>query len=271
LFGRLEEGFTYQTSGQTISQQGERPIGVYKGFFPECAKEDLQQLANQAITLPGAGRIRFEAWAFLPILNPIPGPFENPEDLSYHNESTAVRKFIGGSGDVHYPSVVSTDLSFPFGPVISNATSFVENNAAGSGTITIKGPARWNAFWRQFGDYVMESAPSQHWSLVAWFSYQPVLTSISKASGTISGGTRVTLVGDHFSEGLIVKFGGTLATDVTVINETTLTCRTPQHVQGDVFVSVEHLGMVAILPNEYSYIEEENKSMPWVPLLLLDQ
>ena len=220
LFGRLEDGFTYQESGPPAAPQMERLLGTWKGHFDAVGSDGAQQQASNAVTIPAAGRLRFEAWAFIPILNPIPGPFENPDDLEWHNESTAVNQVAGGDGSGHWAKVEYSDLSYAFGPVVSNATVVVHASDAGSGSFTLKGPARWNAFELGFGNYVMISAPAQNWSLALWFADQPILEGVSPASGVVGGGTPVTLTGQHFFDGMDVRFGGDPATDVVVRNAT---------------------------------------------------
>jgi hypothetical protein len=70
----------------------------------------------------------------------------------------------------------------------------------------------------------------------------PTVTSVSANSGTVAGGTSVTITGEDFddtggsSEG--VTFGGTAATSVVFVNSTTITCTTPAHAAGAVNVVV---------------------------------
>jgi hypothetical protein len=59
----------------------------------------------------------------------------------------------------------------------------------------------------------------------------PTLTLASPNSGTKAGGTLVTLTGTNFHSHLspTIKFGGVAATDVVVVSETTIQCRTPAY------------------------------------------
>jgi len=59
------------------------------------------------------------------------------------------------------------------------------------------------------------------------FTYRPDITSISPSSGSTLGGTSVTITGTSFTGASTVKFAGTLATNITVVNDTTITCITP--------------------------------------------
>lgn len=61
------------------------------------------------------------------------------------------------------------------------------------------------------------------------FAYlsQPTITNVSPNSGTSAGGTGVTLTGTQFEDGATVTVGGLAATDVVVVNSTTITFTTP--------------------------------------------
>jgi hypothetical protein len=55
----------------------------------------------------------------------------------------------------------------------------------------------------------------------------PVVTSVSPNSGSVLGGTAVTLTGSGFSGVTSVTFGGVPATALNVLSDTQLTCVTP--------------------------------------------
>ncbi|HEX2060173.1 MAG TPA: IPT/TIG domain-containing protein, partial [Thermoanaerobaculia bacterium] len=83
-------------------------------------------------------------------------------------------------------------------------------------------------------------------SLVNSFTYRGI-SSVTPASGSITGGTSVTIGGYGFSAGpASVTFGGVAATSITVVNDTTITAVTPAHVAG--FVDV----VVTIGPSTYT-------------------
>ncbi|MBL9130116.1 MAG: tandem-95 repeat protein, partial [Verrucomicrobiaceae bacterium] len=64
----------------------------------------------------------------------------------------------------------------------------------------------------------------------------------SPASGSVAGGTPVTLKGSGFTSPSVVTFGGIPATHVTVVNSGTITAITPAHTAGivDVVVASEY-------------------------------
>ncbi|MGH9130728.1 MAG: cell wall-binding repeat-containing protein, partial [Acidimicrobiales bacterium] len=64
------------------------------------------------------------------------------------------------------------------------------------------------------------------------------LTSISPTSGPIAGGTTVTLTGTNFAAGAPVAFGSNPATNIDVVNSTTITAKSPRGLKGPALVTV---------------------------------
>ncbi|HEV7765430.1 MAG TPA: IPT/TIG domain-containing protein [Thermoanaerobaculia bacterium] len=84
----------------------------------------------------------------------------------------------------------------------------------------------------------------------------PALTAVSPNTGTRWGGTNVVITGTSFVPGMTVSIGGSEATNVVVVNATTITARTPPHAAGNVNVIVTNpLGQRSTLPNGYLYSE----------------
>lgn len=69
-----------------------------------------------------------------------------------------------------------------------------------------------------FGQMVVNAAPPNP---------APAITSIAPSSGSIGGGTSVTITGTNFSTGATVTFGGTAASSVNVTSTTSITAVTP--------------------------------------------
>lgn len=81
------------------------------------------------------------------------------------------------------------------------------------------------------------------------------LSSIAPTSGSVSGGTFVTITGTGFQGGASVSFGGVGGVMVSVINPTTITATTPQHSAGAVNVVVTNPGgATAALSNGFTYV-----------------
>jgi uncharacterized repeat protein (TIGR03803 family) len=70
----------------------------------------------------------------------------------------------------------------------------------------------------------------------------PSMTSITPSTGTVDGGTVVTIRGNHFGEGVTVRFNTIEAPSVTVIDDSTLEVVTPAHPVGSVDVTVNSSG-----------------------------
>ncbi|MFJ1270235.1 IPT/TIG domain-containing protein, partial [Legionella lytica] len=94
-------------------------------------------------------------------------------------------------------------------------------------------------------------------SLMGGFTYTavaPTLSSVLPSSGSIAGGTTITLTGSGFIPGMSVTLGGTAATNVTVVNSTTLTAVTPAHASGAVNVVATNTVGSATLTGGFTYV-----------------
>ncbi len=87
----------------------------------------------------------------------------------------------------------------------------------------------------------------------------PTVTAIAPNSGTINGGTAVTITGTGFLAGASVKLGGTSAAGVTIVSGTSITATTPAHAAGAVSVVVTNTDALSgTLSNGYTYIAPNN-------------
>jgi len=94
-------------------------------------------------------------------------------------------------------------------------------------------------------------------SLASAFIYtaQPTVSGVSPNSGTTAGGTSVTITGTNFATGATVTFGSAAATNVVVVNATTITATTPGGSAGAVTVTVTNPGSQSgSLQNGYTYL-----------------
>lgn len=82
----------------------------------------------------------------------------------------------------------------------------------------------------------------------------PTLAAITPFRGKGYGGTLVTLTGSGFTGATGVTFDGVPATDLTVVDDTELTCKTPSHVHGDVDVEVTTPGGSDALVAGYKFL-----------------
>ncbi len=100
---------------------------------------------------------------------------------------------------------------------------------------------------------------TQSGSLANGFTYisvtAPTVTNVNANSGPAAGGTPVTVTGTNFVSGATVTFGGTGATNVAVVNSTTITATTPAHAAGAVTVTVTNPNAESgSLVNGYTYV-----------------
>ena len=79
------------------------------------------------------------------------------------------------------------------------------------------------------------------------------MSSVNPNSGPVAGGTAVTITGTNFASGATVKFGNGSATNVVVVNATTITATTPAWRAGAVTVTVTVGGQSGSLANGFTY------------------
>ena len=70
------------------------------------------------------------------------------------------------------------------------------------------------------------------------FTYGPVIKSLSRTTGPVAGGTKVTITGNGFTTVQHIKFGTTTATSYTVKSATQIIATAPPHIAGQVRISV---------------------------------
>ncbi|HXA16462.1 MAG TPA: IPT/TIG domain-containing protein [Thermoanaerobaculia bacterium] len=98
------------------------------------------------------------------------------------------------------------------------------------------------------------SLMSGNFTVVKAANPAPTVTSIAPTTGSPSGGTAVTITGTGFLTGATVKFGGTLATNVSVVSATSITATTPAHAGGKVDVVVTNSdSQSATLAQSFTY------------------
>ena len=77
----------------------------------------------------------------------------------------------------------------------------------------------------------------------------PTVTSVSPSTGSIAGGTPVTITGTNFASGATVTIGGAAATNVVVVSTTQITATTPAGSAGPATVTVTVNGQAGSLSN----------------------
>jgi hypothetical protein len=81
------------------------------------------------------------------------------------------------------------------------------------------------------------------------------VSGVSPNSGATAGGTSVTVTGTGFAAGAMITFGATDATDVVIVNSTTIAAATPAGSAGAVTVTVTNPGAQSEgLANGFTYV-----------------
>lgn len=96
----------------------------------------------------------------------------------------------------------------------------------------------------------------------------PTITTITPNAGTTAGGTSVTITGTNFVSGATVTFGGTPATDVTIVNATSITAKAPAHASGAADVIVTASGRTGLLAGGFTYINVSSAQASNAPPLI---
>jgi len=151
-------------------------------------------------------------------------------------------------------AVTITGTNFASGATVTfGGTAATNVVVVGSTSITAKTPAGTAG-----AVTVTVSNPGgQSGSLTSGFTYVlgvPTVTSVTPNTGSTAGGTAVTIAGTNFIAGATVTFGGTAATNVVVVNSTSITATTPVGTAGAVTVTVTVSGQSGNLTNGFTYV-----------------
>jgi hypothetical protein len=161
------------------------------------------------------------------------------------------------SGSVTGGTVVTiTGTGFQSGATVTFGGSAATNVAVTSTSITATTPAHSSGA----ASVVITNPDGQSTTVANAFTFVPPvmlhLTAIAPNSGSINGGTTVTLTGSGFaSGGVTVTIGGGVAQNLTVVNDTTITAQTVAHYRGPVDVVVSGSGSTATLTSGFIYTE----------------
>ncbi len=140
----------------------------------------------------------------------------------------------------------ATGATVKFGTTAATSVVVVD-----SGTITATTPTHAAG-----AVTVTVTVSGQSGSLTNGFTYvaPPTVSSVSQNTGPVAGGTAVTITGTNFATGATVTFGGTAATNVVVVNSTTITATTPAGTAGAVTVTVTVGGLSGSRINGFTYV-----------------
>jgi autotransporter-associated beta strand protein len=115
---------------------------------------------------------------------------------------------------------------------------------------------------------VVTNTDSQSGSLIDGYIFQgigPTILSIDVPHGPVTGNRLITVTGTGFLTGATLTIGGRLASNITILSNTTLTALTPAGTIGKATVTVTNPDLLAgSLVNGYEYYGEVDHSAPKV-------
>jgi phosphatidylserine/phosphatidylglycerophosphate/cardiolipin synthase-like enzyme len=190
-------------------------------------------LRNDATILPETGAPPSQPAPTVSSVSPTSGPTSGGTSVTISGGN-----FTNGA-TVSFAGVAATNVNVASASTITATTP---SHAAGAVNVTVTNP------------------DTQSVTLTNGFTYNapppsaPTISSVTPNSGTVAGGTSVTIAGTNFVTGATLTFGGTAATNVNVANATTITATTPAHAAGAVNVTVTNPDtQSATLTNGFTY------------------
>lgn len=166
------------------------------------------------------------------------GQFDDEENFFRFLPGPVITEIIPNKGSATDPTPVvikGTNLSastvFDFG---ANPCLSVTVNIEGDIECTVQ-PHTQGTY-----DVIATNTDTQTMTFASGFSFyrDPVLNSVTPSFGPLTGGTVITLVGDHFVAGTTVTIGGEDCTELTIVDTQTMTCKTPAGADGATTLSV---------------------------------
>ena len=150
------------------------------------------------------------------------------------------------------PLTVAATASSGLAVAFASQTPSVCSVTGTSATLLTTGTCTIRA--SQAGDTTYEPAADVDRGFTVSSQAPPVVTSVAPTSGPAAGGQAITITGTGFRVGATVTIGGVPATNVTVVDATTLTATTPSHAGGaaDVVVTNDD-SQAATLSAAYTY------------------
>jgi hypothetical protein len=164
--------------------------------------------ASVLVTTPGGTNVGNSLYTYLPpaptvtAIFPASGTYAGGTSvtLTGTNFTGATAVTIGGTAATSVTVVSATSI-----------TCTTPAGTAGAASVLVTTPSGANA-----GN-----------SLYTYLPPAPTVTAISPTSGTVNGGTGVTITGTNFTGATGVTLGGTAPASFTVVSATSITCATP--------------------------------------------
>jgi PLD-like domain/IPT/TIG domain len=116
-------------------------------------------------------------------------------------------------------------------------------------------------------DVVVTNPKGESYTLKGVYTYAgppsaPSVTSAMPSSGSLNGGTTITVEGSGFIPGAVVSVGGILCNTIIVVDSSTITAVTPAHALGSADVVVKNMdGQSDTLAGGFSYVAAPGPSI----------
>jgi hypothetical protein len=148
-------------------------------------------------------------------------------------------------------NTVATGTTQPASPFVARVITNPDGDVAQDAIVASPGTYTAAATLSPSGRWVMQLAAFKG---AGSTSAAPQVTTVAPATGPTGGGTVVTITGTSFASGATVSFSGTAATNVAVVNSTSITATAPAHAAGTVNVAVANPdGQSGMLANAFTY------------------
>jgi hypothetical protein len=266
----LAGGFTYVNPAPTVTgispasgpAAGGTSVTITGTGFAAGATVTLGGVAATGVTVVNATSITATTAAHagavvnVVITNPDTQSGTLTNGFTYVNPAPTLTSIAPSSGlTTGGLAITLTGTGFLTGATVSfGGTAATAVNVASSSSITATSPAHTAGVVNA----VVTNTDGQSATLANAFTYNnpaPTVTSISPASGSINGGTAVTITGTGFLSGAAVTLGGTPAISISVVSGTSITATTAAHAAAQVAVVVTNSdGQSGTLSNGYTYL-----------------
>lgn len=176
--------------------------------------------------------------------------------LTYPETGPVVNQITPNTGPTIGGTVVTiSGANFTGTPTVTFGGTTAVVNSATATSINVVTPQRANA---GAVDVVVTNPDNKAGTKSGGFTYQlteATLTGIDVVAGPTTGGTAVTLTGTLFFGNVGVTFGGADASNVVLVNSSTITCTTSAHAAGavDIVVTNGDGGTSASLTDGFAY------------------
>ena len=196
--------------------------------------------------------VSFRSYAF----NLVTGDWNGIHDAFLHDRLNGTTELVSRSSDgsqyndgIYNPPTISADGRYvAFNGFVRDRTTGATTRVVtasdggdpnyGIGRLFVTGDGGRVAFPSTATNLMVGDTNGESDVFVASVEWTPVVSSVSPTTGSVGGTNSVTISGNNFLDVTAVTFGGTPATDFTVVNPSRITATAPAQGPGSVQVQV---------------------------------